>query len=224
MSPSWVQSKSCSPSWPRRVRQLELAHAMAKHQPAADGHDSGASLWRCPTSAFSHHWGPPVPAAVLVEAPASGCVGSQTRAAAFMASVPQALLEIGTPTAPPPESASRASRTARPSTQPGKAARRDSRPTCDRSRGQWPRALAHLHGALEQPLLMPQAGPNTTRGSARSRRSATARLHYVEDRPSLGRGLAGCRCRRSHQNPPGPTARGGPPPPQASSQPTALRH
>ena len=151
-----------------------------------------------------------------MEAAASRCAGSQTRAP--LHGLGAARIAPGTPTAPP-ESASRASRTARPSTSPARPPAGTAGPPATAPEGSTTR------------IGPPPRGSEATTVDAAGRPQHDARKFqkppichreaaYVEDRPSLGRGLAGRRCRRSHQNPPCPTARGGPPPPKpAVNQP-----
>ena len=183
-----------------RAPALELAHATAKHQPAADLHTAVLPLAN-PTSAFSHH------RVLRSRRRSSWRLRHQGVLAVklvhpFMASVPHALLLahrlllLQNPPAehPAPRGPTRA-RQGRPQGQPAHL-----RPLPRAV----PRALAHLHGALKQPLLMLQAGPSTTRGSSRSRRSATARLRTSRTgRRSEGGwpGAAADKATKTHQAP-----------------------
>ena len=198
-----------------RAPALELAHATAKHQPAADLHTAVLPLAN-PTSAFSHH------RVLRSRRRSSWRLRHQGVLAVklvhpFMASVPHALLlahRLLLLQNPPAEHlAPRGPARARQGRPQGQPAHLRPLPRAV------PRALAHLHGALKQPLLMLQAGPSTTRGSSRSRRSATARLRTSRTgRRSEGGwpGAAAGEATKTHQAPQREED-----PPQASSQPTA---
>ena len=197
-----------------RAPALELAHATAKHQPAADLHTAVLPLAN-PTSAFSHH-------RVLRSRRRSSWrlrhhgVLAVKLVHPFMASVPHALLlahRLLRQNPPAEHLAPRGPARARQGRPQGQPAHLRPLPRAV------PRALAHLHGALKQPLLMLQAGPSTTRGSARSRRSATARLRTSRTgRRSEGGwpGAAAGEATKTHQAPQREED-----PSQASSQPTA---